>query len=727
MPPGTTSPDTVRMASASAWHVAEREELCTSAQELHALEGKGRRHAVTRTRSALWLISEWGDGARIACRLAYSPGAFDIDAIAPRPDGAGVEVVISSSIGEQIATVELGKDGTISGTTTLRAAEDMTFEGWPRDIVPDLDGTVEGRVYTSQRGLRTGLVHAGTTEPATGSFMYLQDLTLLGDYCDAVRASAGDTVGGEWPDIGFALPSGEVPLEKGSSVTISAWRLALADEVPQNSVAVADQYLELLATLYFHIDRPTPDYVDWRRRADASRADLERTDACWLALDGGRYLRAYVGDDDHPPESMVQLAVLVPLLERSGWSSKQDPLIGALEDVLGSFHDERTGMIARWLPSAEGLLDGGEEHEGPRVMDSWYLFHPLLNLARLAAHGDKRAKRMLLGSLERVIEIAHHFDHEWPVFYDIDTLEVLKAESEPGKAGEQDVPGLYAHVMLQAYDLTADQRYLDEAVAAARALQGKGFELAYQTNNVAFGMVALLRLFAITGDRQWLDISRVLCACLFDNVGFWSIRYGWGKIRSTFCAVFPMPDAPYTAAYEEAEVAGAVVTYLTEAGDALARPLAVLLPELIRHVTAKLDAYYPQHIPQNALSGEPKTGHIETDVWIPVEDVGDGFEQAGTVGQEVYGAGIAFSTAARTHAPIEGSDVQLSCEYPFELTASSANEVQVHVHGDRRLKARLRLLRPASGDRLAQWADHWVTAGRESTIPLAEVLDTAGG
>lgn len=710
---------------ASAWHVAQRHELSTGPDELHTLERKGRRHTLMKTSSALWLVSEWGRDARIACRLAFSPGDLDVNTIAPRSDGSGVEVSMTSTLGDQVVSVTVHRDGTIAADTTLRAAEDLTFEGWPRDVVPGLAGSAEGRVHTSQRGLRTGLLHASLTEPDAGSFLFLQDLTSLGEFCDAVQGSAGDSVGGEWPDIGFTLPVGRRPLKKGSSVTISAWRLALADEVPGDPVAIADQYLELLAKVYFHIDRPTPDYVDWQERADASRADLESTEACWLALEGRSYLRAYVGDDTHPPESMVQLAVLVPLLERSAWSSKPDPLIESLREVLGSFHDDRTAMIARWLPSAERMLDGAEEHERPRIMDSWYLFHPLLNLARLAGHGDERAREMLLGSLDRVIEIARHFNHEWPVFYDIDTLEVIKAESEPGKGGEGDVPGLYAHVMLQAYELTGEERYLDEALAAARTLQGKGFELAYQTNNVAFGMVALLRLFTITGDAQWLDISRVLCACLFDNVGLWSIRYGWGKVRSTFCAVFPMPEAPYTAAYEEAEVAGAVVTYLVEAGDALAPSLAVLLPELIRHVTAKLDAYYPQHIPHDVLATEPKTGHLEPKTWIPVEDVGDGFDEAGTVGQEVYGAGIAFSTVARTHARIDGSDLQVSCEYPFEITRSSAKEVRVRVYGDRRLKARLRLLLPASDGRPGLWNDNWVTAGRESTIPLTHVLAAA--
>jgi hypothetical protein len=39
---------------------------------------------------------------------------------------------------------------------------------------------------------------------------------------------------------------------------------------------------------------------------------------------------------------------------------------------------------------------------------------------------------------------------QWPVFYQLKTLKVLRAEFAPGKAYEHDVPGLYAQVMLQA-------------------------------------------------------------------------------------------------------------------------------------------------------------------------------------------------------------------------------------------------------------------------------------
>jgi hypothetical protein len=63
-----------------------------------------------------------------------------------------------------------------------------------------------------------------------------------------------------------------------------------------------------------------------------------------------------------------------------------------------------------------------------------------------------------------------------------------------GKGGEHDVPGLYAHVMLQGYELSHEKRYLAEAEKAASRLKGSGLHLLYQTNNTLLSGVVLARL-----------------------------------------------------------------------------------------------------------------------------------------------------------------------------------------------------------------------------------------
>lgn len=284
----------------SIWHVAQREELNSDPRELHVAAAGKLRHRVAATRTGLWVVTEWGDGARLATRAAFSPGELVIEDCTATHDGLSIDVAMTSPIGDQETTIRVEpSDATVSATTTLRPAGRLRVEGWPRDLVADLARGTRGAVHASQRGLRTGLVHASVTGTGAGSFMYLQDLSLLGSFCEATHASGADTVGGEWPDLGFALPAGSDHLKRGAPVDITAWHVAFSEEVPDNPVAVADQYLELLARLYLHIDRPAPKYVDWRRRAEQCRDDLERCEECWLTVGDRRYLRAYVGDDKH--------------------------------------------------------------------------------------------------------------------------------------------------------------------------------------------------------------------------------------------------------------------------------------------------------------------------------------------------------------------------------------------------------------------------------------------
>jgi hypothetical protein len=47
-------------------------------------------------------------------------------------------------------------------------------------------------------------------------------------------------------------------------------------------------------------------------------------------------------------------------------------------------------------------------------------------------------------------------------------------------------------------------------------------------------------------------------------------------------------------------------------------------------------------LPKEMLVDKPKTGETDPALWIALEYLHDGWEPSGEVGQEVYGAGIAF-------------------------------------------------------------------------------------
>jgi hypothetical protein len=326
-------------------------------------------------------------------------------------------------------------------------------------------------------------------------------------------------------------------------------------------------------------------------------------------------------------------------------------------------------------------------------MDSWYLHHPLLNLGRLAIRGDKQAKKLFLGSLDFTIRVAHHFDYQWPVMYNMETLEVVKAETQPGKGGEKDVAGLYALVMLHAWQLTKDDKYLREAKKAAKTLQGKGFELFYQANNTSFGANAMLWLYKETKEKVYLDLAYLCLANIFKNFQLWECNYGYAKDYPTFFAMFPLNDAPYTAAYEEQEVFAAFHNFLLYAENEEILPsVAMLVPEFLKYVVNRAPYYYPPNLPKEMLSAEVKTGQVDHKLWIAIEDIHDGWEQSGTVGQEVYGAGVAFGIIPRHFYKVPGEDFMIYLDYPTAEFKHRKGSVSFKVKGDERLTCRMLMI-----------------------------------
>lgn len=691
------------MKAISSWLLSSNSVLNREdRQPLQTIEGGGYTFEIINVNDSLWIAAAWPKGSRIAFRLAYSPNdMLDVKKITENQD------VLSMTVGSLMGNYEIAiklpdeQRPVLRLTTTLTPSAPLMFPYWPRDIVPlgagSSDILAEGEVIASQVGTRSGQLYFKMTRPSAGSVFYLQNLTALADYNQDTETSAGDTVGGEWPEIGFALPPTlkNKPLKAGKAYVLSDAFIIFSEEIPADEPTMVRQYLDMLAAIYLELPKPQTTYKAWPDILQKGLHDLDDSPGCWAQVDGNHYFNAYVADYATPPEIMVQLAVLLPLLDYVEWSGAKIDMMKKVKEGLSAFYQEKYGTVMRWHPKMADKLEGEEEQKQPLVMDAWYLHHPLLNLSRLALKGDKVAEKLFMDSLQFSMKVARHFDYSWPVFYKIDTLEVVKAETKPGKGGEKDVPGLYALVMLQAWELTGEKRYLAEAEKAAHRLAGLGFELLYQANNTAFSAGALLRLYKITKKEIYKELSYLCLANLFKNMRLWDCNYGYGKSFPSFFMLFPLSDAPYAAVYEEQEVFCAFHDYLKYAENEEIPPsIRLLLAEYIRFLVDRAPFYYPPMLPKSVLAEEVKTGELDPNLWIAVEDLHDGWEKSGSIGQEVYGAGNAFGILPRHYMQVKEAGLMIYTDYPiYGFSPVKHRPVNFKLAGDGRLNCRLMIVK----------------------------------
>ncbi len=508
----------------------------------------GGRFRVVVDGESLWLRIHLGRGV-VGIRLAHSAAdALEVREVVE--DKGRLSTVAATEHGVVRTSVYLPAraDGPLRVRSSLTPVEPAAMPDGPRDLVlfgqGDDPSATSGLIHTSQRGPRSGVVFGSMTEPEALTFLYLQDFGASARYFQESRRSPADRVGGEWPEVGYSLPgSRDAQLRAAEDYVLSDLCLCLVRHVPDGAVEICQLYLDLLADAYVAMDRPEPAYRDWPAVAEGTLRDLSFSPEASGTREGHRYLLPYVGDRTKPPESMVQFTVMLPLHEYGNWSSgRPTRLARELQASIPSFFDPRIGSLVRWLPGAP-FLEQSEDVQDHRAMDSWYLYHSLFNLARAARLGDRRSRRLFVRSLPYAMRVARRFDYRWPVFFDLETLDVVRGESAPGRGGENDVAGLYALVCIEAYELTGGQEYLDEARLAARSLAELGFRMGYQTNTTGFGAEAMLRLAMHTGDDGYIGLADVCIANLLDNAWLWDCGFGYGSDRRTFFGMLPLRDA----------------------------------------------------------------------------------------------------------------------------------------------------------------------------------------
>lgn len=644
-------------------------------------------------RDTLWIVVRRPDKGAIVLRSNPWPGPYTLTRKSKTKTGAVWDV--RASCGTWTVELSVLDNRVLRIKLSLRPGTDLLLAFWPRDLYildnNDDPTNVIGQVEAAQRGVNGGLCYFSVRSPDFGSVLYAQNLTALNPYFNATETKPDGVVGGRWPELGYQPPTSpmgyappEKPLPKGEEIVVSDALLTFNPSRAANEMESARHFVDMLAELYPYLDKPEAEFHDWIERSERALKDLATAPSARISHYGHTYLHAYT--DAEYPDSMVQMSILASLREWEFSQGKTEPLSEELAAGIGRFFDKELGTIRRYLPNV------GDD-KNPDAVDSWYLFHPLMNLARLAKAGNAKAKKLFLNSLAYTVKSARHFEYVWPIQFNLKDFSVITQSRSPQGRGQTDAGGLYAYVMILAFEITSDAGYLDEAKAALKALEGNRFNLAYQTNLTAWGAVACLKLWLMDRQSGYLDQSLVFVAGFLHNCELWQSKIKNARHYSNFFGLTCLHDAPYMAAYDCFEAFAAFDEYLRIGYDDIPPAVKLLLCEYRRFAQDFTWYFYPDALSEDAIAKDNiRNGYIDRSLSFPLEDLyGDG-QPAGQVGQEIYGAGGAFIFAARAFNACGKAPFRLFCDYATEVLGESAGTLIVKLQGPVGHAGRLRLI-----------------------------------
>ena len=621
----------------------------------------------TTDTSVFVVIRREGRGG-LALRAAYLVGDFTCTLAMPEGDET-VRFEVASAMGRHVVAIRAGANALENLRMTVRftPAEAMTIPYAPRDLYPldadDNPSGTTGTIQARQRGLNVGFVYFGIDDPRFGDVLYFQNLTAMNDYYCATGTSPDSVVGGIWPELGYRMPTPDADasepagtLAAGVEVTLSDAVLVFRHDAPPHERETARRFIQMLGVAYETIELPAVDFHDWTDRSERTLRDLDEAPAATITHYGHRYIHPYTGAEY--PDIMVQMSVVTAIHDWGKWCGTPHPLEAVFKAGLSKFYDPKLESLRRYLPNV------GDDKDADAV-DSWYLYHPMLNLGVLALDGDDDARALLLKSIDFGIRAAHHFKYEWPVQYKVTDFSIITEVAGADGRGQTDVGGIYAWVMLQAFELTDDKRFLDEARHAIDAAMGLRFAVNYQANLTAWGAAACMRLWRITNRLVYLEQSYVYLASFFQNCVIWESQLGHAAQYKTFLGVTCLQDAPYMAIYECFDSFAAFERYLDDSGPDLEPAARLLVSEYCKYALDLSWYFYPDALPREAIATEQResNGRIDHGLSFPVEDLYPDGQPAGQVGQEVYGAGAAMVFATRSFHRIEDAPFRLYCDH----------------------------------------------------------------
>ncbi|MEX2670468.1 MAG: hypothetical protein WD294_00020 [Phycisphaeraceae bacterium] len=341
---------------------------------------------------------------------------------------------------------------------------------------------------------------------------------------------------------GTMIPAGDM--------VVSFYVYAAPAEAPVHRRQALDRMVDVFSSLHpataeWPTDRAADKPASWGRVSDEIAKALMIKDVTWKDVDGfvwrdgplfpeREVTSIRIGPDYAVESSCIEalnreaiegwdfstaLNMIAPWVARQRVRGDADEAAHVQARVAGvkMFYSEKAEIV-RWRPEVLSV--------GPMEMSWQNLTYPLqlFRVHEMQAPGDWEAAvggRALMG-MEGLIELAHVNDYVLPQWFDPITKQPLIQNDEPdlGIIYEPWQVGSYAWLMVRAYEMTGEARYVEEAKQAIRTLltemsfrvENERYEREYddavdfpvaEIFGNASGIIAAQWLATHTGDEQF--------------------------------------------------------------------------------------------------------------------------------------------------------------------------------------------------------------------------------
>jgi len=511
-------------------------------------------------------------------------------------------------------------------------------------------------------------------EEMNATCLFYADYTTLNDYYIGTGTRPAFSVGTNMPTatylsypclsrerkgFGYYRPPSLQPIPPQTRMRVTDSYCFLVKDRPASEIESAQRFIHCLGQIYPRMTKPQTVYTNWPQIANYEIRDIQRPD-CWTRpFDGRKHLLPYVNHKDlNANDLRTELQILAPLVSynRIFPSLGSSQLEQQLAENVKAFYAPSTRMLTNMITPP-----------GPSsVRDSFYPAINSIMLGKVILRGVNapQLKDIFLNFSDASMEVGRKIDYTFPWQVDWMTGKIVN-----DSFWEYDVGGAFAYVFLQCYEISQNPKYLEEAKRAIESIRGHGFSLPHELDTTAAAGAACARLYELTGNEYYLDLSLIPLANILRRCWFWESEYDYGKYVKMFFSPSFARNGPQIAPLETMGVWDMLDEYYRRTYPVLTPELSLLLPEFHKWMNTVMRYFYPPLLPPEAIAPGPAGWPVSPDLYIMLEDMNDGHTRLGTVGQGIYMSRAGIELAASVYRILDNG-VRLFSEYPILASSS---------------------------------------------------------